>query len=149
MFGWKEWSGLEFSQVYDSYWCSYQYGRNSIVWRLISFEIWDSDNFKSDKPIFMSFSTFKLLRLSSWHSTMELNLHSEKLWLLGENCVPPSLYTKLRIYLLFHLSITATAASIGAAGIPSAGLVTLIMVLEAVGAPTDKIGLILSVDWLL
>ncbi|KAJ6637409.1 Excitatory amino acid transporter 3 [Pseudolycoriella hygida] len=47
------------------------------------------------------------------------------------------------------VSITATAASIGAAGIPSAGLVTLIMVLEAVGAPTDKIGLIMSVDWLL
>lgn len=50
---------------------------------------------------------------------------------------------------LFSFSITATAASIGAAGIPSAGLVTLIMVLEAVGAPTDKIGLIMSVDWLL
>lgn len=46
-------------------------------------------------------------------------------------------------------SITATAASIGAAGIPSAGLVTMIMVLETVGLPAKDVTIILAVDWLL
>ena len=47
------------------------------------------------------------------------------------------------------ISITATAASIGAAGIPQAGLVTMVMVLETVGLPPDDITIILAVDWLL
>lgn len=47
------------------------------------------------------------------------------------------------------ISITATAASIGAAGIPQAGLVTMVMVLNTVGLPSTDIALILSVDWLL
>ncbi|KAG4068173.1 hypothetical protein HA402_001598 [Bradysia odoriphaga] len=46
-------------------------------------------------------------------------------------------------------SITATAASIGAAGIPSAGLVTMIMVLDTIGIPAEDVSLILAVDWLL
>jgi len=50
---------------------------------------------------------------------------------------------------LFAISITATAASIGAAGIPQAGLVTMVMVLETVGLPPDDITIILAVDWLL
>ncbi len=47
------------------------------------------------------------------------------------------------------IAITATLAAIGAAGIPEAGLVTMVIVLNAVGLPVEYIGLILSVDWLL
>ncbi|XP_022128592.2 excitatory amino acid transporter 3 [Pieris rapae] len=47
------------------------------------------------------------------------------------------------------VSITATAASIGAAGIPQAGLVTMVMVLDTVGLPAEDISLIFAVDWLL
>ena len=47
------------------------------------------------------------------------------------------------------VAVTATLAAIGAAGIPEAGLVTMVIVLNAVGLPLEYIGLILSVDWLL
>ena len=47
------------------------------------------------------------------------------------------------------VAITATLAAIGAAGIPEAGLVTMIIVLNAVGLPVEYIGRILAVDWLL
>ena len=47
------------------------------------------------------------------------------------------------------IAITATLAAIGAAGIPEAGLVTMLIVLNAVGLPVEYVGLILSVDWLL
>lgn len=44
---------------------------------------------------------------------------------------------------------TATLAAIGAAGIPEAGLVTMVLVLQAVGLPLEGVGLILAIDWLL
>lgn len=45
--------------------------------------------------------------------------------------------------------LTATLASIGAAAIPHAGLVTMMIVLQAVDLPVEGIGLIFAVDWLL
>jgi len=45
--------------------------------------------------------------------------------------------------------LTSIAASVGAAGIPEAGLVTMTMVFNAVGLPTDYIAMLLTVDWLL
>ncbi|XP_058494360.1 excitatory amino acid transporter 4 isoform X3 [Solea solea] len=50
---------------------------------------------------------------------------------------------------ILTVSITATAASIGAAGIPQAGLVTMVIVLTSVGLPTEDIALIVAVDWFL
>lgn len=44
---------------------------------------------------------------------------------------------------------TATLASIGTAGVPSVGLVTLTMVFNAVGLPVEAIGLIMGIDRIL
>ncbi|AKU93244.1 dicarboxylate/amino acid:cation symporter [Vulgatibacter incomptus] len=44
---------------------------------------------------------------------------------------------------------TATLAAVGAAAIPEAGLVTMVLVLGAVGLPAEGIGLILAIDWIL
>ena len=55
----------------------------------------------------------------------------------------------LYLLLFVFFSLTATLASIGAASVPSAGLVTMLLVLTAVGLPTKDISLIIAVDWLL
>lgn len=47
------------------------------------------------------------------------------------------------------VAVTATLAAIGAAGIPEAGLVTMLIVLNAVGLPITYLPLILPIDWLL
>ena len=47
------------------------------------------------------------------------------------------------------IAVTATLAAIGAAGIPEAGLVTMLIVLKAVGLPDEYLPLILPIDWLL
>jgi DAACS family dicarboxylate/amino acid:cation (Na+ or H+) symporter len=45
--------------------------------------------------------------------------------------------------------LTSIVASVGAAGIPEAGLVTMTLVFTAVGLPTEYIALLLTVDWFL
>ncbi|XP_063872264.1 excitatory amino acid transporter-like isoform X2 [Scylla paramamosain] len=50
---------------------------------------------------------------------------------------------------LVTVSLTSTLASIGAASIPSAGLVTMLLVLTAIGLPTEHVSLIFAVDWIL
>lgn len=44
------------------------------------------------------------------------------------------------------VAITALLASIGAAGIPHAGLVMMVIILQAVGLPLEMQGIILAVD---
>lgn len=50
---------------------------------------------------------------------------------------------------LIVIFLTATLAAIGAAGIPEAGLVTMVIVLKAVNIPVEGISLILVIDWFL
>lgn len=50
---------------------------------------------------------------------------------------------------MLMIILTATLASIGAAGVPSVGLITLAMVLESVGLPVEGIALIIGIDRLL
>jgi Na+/H+-dicarboxylate symporter len=50
---------------------------------------------------------------------------------------------------ILGISITSTAAAIGAAGIPQAGLVTMVMVLNTIGLPAEYVSYVVPVDWLL
>lgn len=45
--------------------------------------------------------------------------------------------------------LTSVIASVGAAGIPEAGLVTMTLVFKSVGLPTEYIALLITVDWFL
>uniref|UniRef100_A0A4X1W1I4 Amino acid transporter n=2 Tax=Sus scrofa TaxID=9823 RepID=A0A4X1W1I4_PIG len=49
---------------------------------------------------------------------------------------------------IITILVTATASSVGAAGIPAGGVLTLAIILEAVNLPVHDISLILAVDWL-
>lgn len=49
----------------------------------------------------------------------------------------------------FMVVLTSVVASVGAAGIPEAGLVTMTMVFKAVGLPIEYIAMLLTVDWFL
>jgi hypothetical protein len=44
--------------------------------------------------------------------------------------------------------VTATASSVGAAGVPAGGVLTIAIILEAIGLPTQDLSLILAVDWI-
>lgn len=50
---------------------------------------------------------------------------------------------------LIIVFLTATLAAVGAAGIPEAGLVTMVIVLKAVHLPLEAVSLLLVVDWFL
>uniref|UniRef100_A0A3P8VHW4 Amino acid transporter n=1 Tax=Cynoglossus semilaevis TaxID=244447 RepID=A0A3P8VHW4_CYNSE len=56
--------------------------------------------------------------------------------------------TSLNFIQVITILVTATASSVGAAGIPAGGVLTLAIILEAVGLPTNDISLILAVDWI-
>lgn len=56
---------------------------------------------------------------------------------------------ELNVTALMALFIVATVSTIGAAGIPEAGLVTMVVVLQAVGLPLEGLGLLLAIDWLI
>ncbi|WP_363345622.1 dicarboxylate/amino acid:cation symporter [Methylocystis echinoides] len=49
----------------------------------------------------------------------------------------------------FAVVLTSIVASVGAAGIPEAGLVTMTLVFKSVGLPTEYIAMLLTVDWFL
>ncbi|KFW10382.1 Neutral amino acid transporter A, partial [Eurypyga helias] len=48
---------------------------------------------------------------------------------------------------IFTILVTATASSVGAAGVPAGGVLTIAIILEAIGLPTNDLSLILAVDW--
>lgn len=56
---------------------------------------------------------------------------------------------ELTLYQQLLVVVTSMAASVGAAGIPEAGLVTMIMVFKAVGLPVEYIAILFTVDWFL
>lgn len=56
---------------------------------------------------------------------------------------------ELGVGALAVVALTAVLAAVGAAGIPEAGLVTMVLVLQAVGLPLEGMGLLLAVDWFL
>lgn len=45
--------------------------------------------------------------------------------------------------------VTASLASICAAGVPSGGLVTMVLVLSALNLPQEQISIFYAIDWLL
>uniref|UniRef100_A0A7N8XVT1 Amino acid transporter n=1 Tax=Mastacembelus armatus TaxID=205130 RepID=A0A7N8XVT1_9TELE len=49
---------------------------------------------------------------------------------------------------IFTILVTATASSVGAAGIPAGGIITIAIILEAIGLPTNDLSLMLAVDWI-
>lgn len=55
----------------------------------------------------------------------------------------------LSVYQQLMVVLTSVIASVGAAGIPEAGLVTMTMVFTAVGLPVQYIPVLLTVDWFL
>uniref|UniRef100_A0A673SUH1 Amino acid transporter n=1 Tax=Suricata suricatta TaxID=37032 RepID=A0A673SUH1_SURSU len=55
---------------------------------------------------------------------------------------------ELRAGQIFTILVTATASSVGAAGVPAGGVLTIAIILEAIGLPTRDLSLILAVDWI-
>lgn len=53
------------------------------------------------------------------------------------------------MFVLSVFSILALSIAMGAAGIPGAGVVYMIMILTSMGLPTEDISTLLAVDWFL
>jgi DAACS family dicarboxylate/amino acid:cation (Na+ or H+) symporter len=56
---------------------------------------------------------------------------------------------ELTLYQQFLVVLTAIVASVGATGIPEAGIVTLTLIFKAVNLPIEYIPILLTVDWFL
>jgi Na+/H+-dicarboxylate symporter len=56
---------------------------------------------------------------------------------------------ELTIWQQVLVVLTSVAASVGAAGIPEAGIVTMTLVFNAVGLPIEYIPILLTIDWFL
>ena len=63
--------------------------------------------------------------------------------------VAQAYHVNLTLVDLITVIFTATLASVGTAGIPSVGLVTLTMVFNSVGLPVEGIALIMGIDRIL
>ena len=63
--------------------------------------------------------------------------------------VAQSLGIELTVGKMIVTAFTATIAAVGAAGIPEAGLVTMVMVFTAIDLPLEHIGILFSIDWFL
>jgi Na+/H+-dicarboxylate symporter len=59
------------------------------------------------------------------------------------------LHQHLTLWQQILVMLTSVVASVGAAGIPEAGLVTMTLVLQAAKLPTEMNVLLLTVDWFL
>lgn len=63
--------------------------------------------------------------------------------------IAQALGMELSIAQQLTIVLTATLASVGAAGVPGAGIIMLVIVLQAIDVPVEGIGLILGVDRIL
>ncbi len=63
--------------------------------------------------------------------------------------IAQALHLNLNLSQQFLVMLTSIFASVGAAGIPEAGLVTMSLVFNSVGLPTEYIAILLTVDWFL
>ncbi|XP_008145766.2 neutral amino acid transporter A [Eptesicus fuscus] len=49
---------------------------------------------------------------------------------------------------IFTILVTALASSVGAAGVPAGGVLTIAIILEAIGLPSHDLSLFVAVDWI-
>lgn len=63
--------------------------------------------------------------------------------------IAQALGVPLAVHQVILIFIMATLAAVAAAAVPEAGLVTMVIILQAVHLPIEGIGLLLAVDWFL
>jgi Na+/H+-dicarboxylate symporter len=82
--------------------------------------------------------------------------------ILFDNCLGTALYQCIATVFISQLNgvdfgigqlvtvcLISTATSIGVASVPSASLVTMLIILSTMGLPTEHLSFIIAVDWLL